>query len=512
MNLIKLDENIICKILFVLILAIAIGVKLISWPCAISQVNIDEAMTAINAKSIADSGVDIYGTSFPVYLEAWGTSGQSVMLLYLMAICIKIFGFSFISVRLPMLIVSIISILIFYDLTKRIFNNKKVALWAMAFISICPWHFLQSIWSIDCNMFPHFIFISIYLLYRGVTDKKWLLYLSMLFFALTMYTYGISVFIVPLFLLICAIYLFVKKLVTIKQIAICIIIYLLFSSPIFTMYIINTLKIRNNIHIGPITIQYFRNNIRTNDIIFFSKNILKDLGDNFKSLVSTFFTQYDKLEWNGTQKFGTIYHISIIFFFIGLIDLIIHKEKRNTGTFFFGVWLILSIISGLIINKVNINRLNTIWIPTLFFSFNGIIYALSKIKFLKYGIITIYATLFICFILYLYTSYTSVIDNSSCFSAGYIDALRYSTQTLHKNTICLCIAKQQNAYIKFGDYLDNVSPECIDNRNDFIDRLNNKDINEAFILTGTTLKNMYENIDNINDLSYYRFGNTFIIY
>ena len=69
-NLKSLNENIIFKILFILILVIAIGVRIISWPNAISQVNVDEAMTAVNAKAIAENGVDMNGTSFPVYLEA----------------------------------------------------------------------------------------------------------------------------------------------------------------------------------------------------------------------------------------------------------------------------------------------------------------------------------------------------------------------------------------------------------------------------------------------------------
>lgn len=505
----KLDENVIYKILFILILAIAIGVRIVQWPYAISQVNIDEAMTAINAKTIADSGVDMYGTSFPVYLEAWGVAGQSVMLLYLMAFFIKIFGLSFISIRLPMLIVSIISIIVFYDFTKRIFNNKKLALCAMAFISICPWHLLQSIWSIDCNMFPHFMLISIYLLYRGVTDKKWLLYLSMVFFALTMYTYGVSVIVVPLFLLICAIYLIVKKLVTVKQVIICIIIYFLFSFPIFTMYVINAFKIETNIHIGPITIQYFKNNARTDDMIFFSNNIVSNIINNVKYLLSTFFTQYDTLAWNGTKTFGTIYHISIIFFFIGIIYLIMHKEKRNTGTFFFAVWLILSILPGIIIEEANINRLNTIWIPTLFFSFYGIYFVCSKIKFFKYIISVIYVLLFICFTTYLYTSYTSVIGNSWCFSAGYTDALHYSTQTLQKNNVCLCGSNKFSTYIKFQDYLDNTSSELVYSLTTFIDRLNNKKQNEAFIITDEYLTNINIDLDNFND---YTIRDTHIIY
>ena len=75
-------------------------------------------MTAINANAIAETGKDIYGTSFPVYLEAWRVFGQSVFLMYCIAICIKIFGISLIAVRLPMLLISIISLFVFYDLKK----------------------------------------------------------------------------------------------------------------------------------------------------------------------------------------------------------------------------------------------------------------------------------------------------------------------------------------------------------------------------------------------------------
>ena len=504
----NLNEIKVNRILFILILLIAIGVRIIAWPNAISQINVDEAMTAINAKTIAENGVDIYGTSFPVYLEAWGFAGQSVMLVYLMVFFIKIFGFSIVSIRLPMLIISIISIIVFYDLVKHIFNNKKLALCAMAFVSICPWHLLQSIWSIDCNMFPHFMLISVYFLYRGVTNKKWMLYLSMFFFALTMYTYGVSVYIVPLFLLICAIYLLVKKVVTIKQIVICIIIYLLFSSPILAMYVINALKIETNISIGPITIQYFAKNARTTDMLFFSKDIGKTFLNNMSCLLKTFFTQYDGLEWNGTKIFGTVYHISIIFFFIGIFYFIKYKEKRNIGTFFFGVWIILSFILGVVINDVNINRINIIWFPTLFFSFYGI-YAVCKIRFLKYNIIAIYLALFICFVSYLYSSYTTVIDNSWCFSAKYIDAMHYSTKVLQKNNICYCNSRNIDVYTICQDGLDGSSSVHIHNKNEFINKLQNKGENEAFIIINSFLKDM--NID-ISNYEYYCIGDVYIIY
>lgn len=503
----NLNEKKIHYILFALILVIAFVVRLISWPTGISQINVDEAMTALNAKTIAENGVDIYGTSFPVYLEAWGGAGQSVMLMYFMVLFFKLFGISMATIRLPMLLISMVSIVIFYDLVKRIFNNNKLALGAMAFVSICPWHLLQAIWSIDCNMFPHFMIISVYLLYRGVTDKKWLLYLSMFFFALTMYTYGVSIYVVPLFLLICAIYLLIKKQVTVKSLIICIVIYLLFSSPILTMYVLNAFKIEHNIQIGPMTIQYFANNTRTKDMLFFSDNIGQTFVANLKSLAQVFLLQYDHLEWNATPIFGTVYHISLIFFLIGILHFIIHKEKRNTGTFFFGVWLILSFILGIVINGTNINRLNVIWFPILFFSLYGIYVVCKDRKLVKYSIIALYAVLFISFSTYLYTSYTNEIDMSGCFARKMTDAVHYATTTLEKQVVYY--DRYLNTYISAQDAIDNTNSERIGNIDDFVNRLENKAENEAFLINCNDLNNL--NID-ISLYSHERFGDTILLY
>ncbi len=506
----NLEENTVYKILFVLILIVAIGVRIYSWPYGISQVNIDEAMTAINAKAMADGGVDMFGTSFPVYLEAWQFAGQSVMLFYFMAFFFKIFGASMISVRLPMLLVSILSIIVFYDLIKRMFNNKKMALFAMAFVSICPWHLLQSIWSIDCNMFPHFMLFSVYFLYRGISDKKWMLYISMVFFALTMYTYGVSVYVVPFFLLFAAIYLLIKKQVKIRNIIICIIIFLLISSPILTMYVINALKIDTNIHLGPITIQYFRYSIRTNDMIFFASDIGKTLVENFKTTCKVFFLQQDGIEWNGTKPFGTIYHISLIFFFIGIFYLIRYKEKRNAGTFLMGIWLIFSFLLGLIINNVNINRLNIIWFPSLFFSFYGI-YALcsnlKKGKIIKYGAIAIYSVLFISFTIYLYGFYTNTIDMASCFSQKFIDAMHYASSTLERRAVYRDPAS--DIYIKFQDILDNTTSEHIEDKDYFLARLKNRTEEEAFVVSEFELNDLSIDITHYN---HQQFGSYFVIY
>lgn len=64
-----------------------------------------------------------------MYLQGWG--GQSVMLLYLMSLTIKIFGYNLFAVRFPMLLISIISMFVFHDLVKRITKEENIALVAL---------------------------------------------------------------------------------------------------------------------------------------------------------------------------------------------------------------------------------------------------------------------------------------------------------------------------------------------------------------------------------------------
>ncbi len=503
-------------LLFVLIFILAIYVRLLNWPYAISQINIDEAMTALNAQSIAQYGTDLYGTSFPIYLKAWGSMGQSVMLAYIMAILIKIFGFSFISIRLPMLIISLLSIFIFYKLVQEIFENENLALGAMFFVSICPWHILQSIWSIDCNMFPHFMLFSVYFLHHGIKynnqpccfcNKNFSIYFSMLLFGLTLYTYGISIFIVPIFLLITFIYLLFTKKISIKNTLICLIIFIIISLPILLMYLLNFFKINNNIYIGPITIQYFADNSRASDIIFFADNKMETLKENLNSLFTLFFKQYDNLEWNGTKFFGTTYLISLVFFFIDMVYFIVKKEKINLGVFMFFIWFIISLFVGIIIHETNINRLNIIWFPVLFFSLHGI-YVTFQIsnKWIKYIIISTYIILFISFIIYLNTIWFNKIDMSSCFSKKIIDAVEYADK-LDKHIIYY-VDGNDYIYYQFQNAIDKTESERVLDINEFENIINKNNVNDIYIID---INKLTDTKIDLEKYEYKQFGNIIVI-
>lgn len=428
-----MEKNTIRRVLFWSIIIVAILVRIFAWPNALEEVNCDEAMTAINARAIAQTGMDIYKTSYPVYLEAWQYTGQSVMLVYLMAISIKLLGTTLIAVRLPLVLISILSLFVAYDFSRRLIKNKTIPLIILALLAISPWHIMQARWSLDCNLFPHFMLISTYLLYLGLrTPKRKWLYVSMISFALTMYTYGLAAYVIPFFLLIMAIYLIITKEITIKELLICILCYFIVASPIILMYITNLFKL-GDIQLGPITIQYFEQNQRLNDMLLFTPDFLGQLTKNIDKLVHVLVLQYDRLEWNASYGYGVIYVFSIIFTIIGGIEWNRKRpEQDKLGTVLINVWLLLSLMLGIVINDTNINKLNVLWYPFIILTGYGIYQVCHMMKHKKivvYGIIILYSISFIMFQYEYYTKQIAKIENVIFWSEGLNQAVVFAQRS-----------------------------------------------------------------------------------
>lgn len=174
--------------------------------------NQDGAMAAVDAKALADYGTDRYGMSYPVHLTAWGYGQMSALLSYLMVPFIKLMGLNPVSARLPQLIVSLLGLAVLYLFARDAFG-KKAALVIFAFGAIAPWHILQSRWALDCNLYPHFFLFGIFFLNRSLKSKhrRLMLCLSMVMFGLCMYCYGISIYTMPLFLILACAYLMIKN-------------------------------------------------------------------------------------------------------------------------------------------------------------------------------------------------------------------------------------------------------------------------------------------------------------
>lgn len=398
------------RILFFIILLTAIFVRTLYFGSIPNGINQDEAMAAMDAKALLSYGTDRLGMRFPVHFTAWGWAQMSVLLSYLMVPFIALFGFTTVAVRCPSLIVSIAGLLFLYFFIKEIYN-RKTALWVFFLASICPWHILQSRWSLDCNLFPHLFVIGCFLLLLSL-KKKFCLYLSMIFFALCLYSYGVSVYSVPLFLFVTAVYLYRKKLVSLKSVIISVLIFGLISLPELLTMFINLVGI-DTIETPLFTIPYFPGTVRSKDILITNFSF----GQLFKNIWFTFkssFLQTPDLFHNTIPLFGTVYHLSFPFIFLGIYKLFKDFKRsescqeRNTkqfGCFLLLAWFFMGIWIGIITKEVNVNRINVIHYSLICMTALGILFAIQKISRLKFPVLALYCILFLAFTGTYFTGY-----------------------------------------------------------------------------------------------------------
>ncbi|NJD04770.1 MAG: DUF2029 domain-containing protein [Ruminiclostridium sp.] len=445
-----LDNKRFQSLVFFLIFICGILVRLWKFGVIPAGFNQDGAMGAVDALALANHGTDRFGMWLPVHFTAWGFGQMSVLLSYLSIPFIGIFGLNRITARIAVLIVSLLSLWVIYLLSRLIFS-KKTVLVVLAFSAINPWHIMQSRWALDCNMFPHFLLFSVYFLCLGLKKKKIYIYLSMVFFGITMYSYGIAWYSVPLMLLAVFIYLLKTKRLSLKDTFFSALAYMLVAWPIFGVMIINLLKFPT-IATPFFTIPFFPGTTRMSDLLFFSTNIFAQFINNIKAFINVVILQKPDLPWNTIPQFGIIYLFSIPFVIIGLITLIkmIRSKKakaaetavpaigpllENNGrvlAVIVMIWLLVAVISGLIINNINVNRINIIAYPLIILAALGIELIIRKIKLLSLVILSIYLIAFASFNISYFGEHSKVLANS--FYYGFGEALE-SVQDLEYDRI-----------------------------------------------------------------------------
>lgn len=360
------------RILFFSILLFAFFIRLYKLDSLPPGINQDEAMGAVDAWALSEYGTDRYGMRWPVHFTAWKYGQMSVLMSYCMIPFIKILGFTTLAVRLPIALISSLCVAVMYGISRKLFS-EKLSLAVMAFAAINPWQFMQSRWALDCNLFPHMFLIGFYLLLCGL-EKRRCLYLSMVFFGLTFYCYGVAVYTVPVFLVLFAAWCLWQKEFAWKEILLSALVFFMVALPeILTMFI-NMFKLPS-IETPLFTIPYFPESMRSNDILFLNFS-WHQLGRNALSMWKQAFLQKQDYIYNALPQFGPLYRFSTPFLLLGIISFFIHtfaeKDSRKKtlrmslcSFFVMGIW------TGLMTFEVNINRINIIFYSLIFLTVYG---------------------------------------------------------------------------------------------------------------------------------------------
>jgi len=404
--------------LFILIGAIAIFIRVWKFGEMPAGVNQDGAMGAVDALALSQYGTDRFGMWLPAHFTAWGTGQMSVLLSYLMVPFIKLFGFSIITIRLPILIASLAALYVLYAFGTKLVD-KNFGLILLAIAAMNPWQIMESRWAIDCNLFPHFFLFGAYFLYLGLSKKRYI-YISMVFFGLSMYCYGVALYTVPIFLATAFVYLLIKKAVNIKQTLLAALTFIVVSGPFVMVMMINIFK-WNTIYTPIFTLPYFSQSVRSADILFFSPDIVFQFIQNLEYFLTvTFYQRHDTLIWNAIPGFSTLFVPAIPLLIFGMVMFFLKtflKQKtpqlkptaeiklpnQMHGYFLIVAFFFAAVACGVITNYVNINRINIIYYPLIIFVAYGIYYLYQKSKISLVVIACIFSMLFVSFSLNYFT-------------------------------------------------------------------------------------------------------------
>ena len=414
------EKETVHRVIVIVLFIIGFSVRFYQFGSLPDGISIDEAIIGYDSFSILHYGIDHNGISYPVHLTSFG-SGQHALYAYLSIPWISIFGLNQFSIRIVNLIFGLLSLVIFYFLVYKT-DNSTTALVALFIIAINPWHIMISRWGLECNLLPAMFLLGTYFLVRFLqTGKNF--WAATFFYGLSLYAYGTAYFVVPFFLLTIFIYLLITKHIRLSKLVIGLVLLALIATPIVLYVTINSLG-EDSLKIGMITIPKLTGSARFSQVIsIFSGNFLKRFWHNIVALGELLVTQDDGYIWNAIPGYGTLYLFSLPLIISGIWAFCKENSTklklRLNFVFFF--WLVTAVFAAILM-RININRINIIYLPLLYFIARGIIF-IGKRWFLLAGmVILLYIAWFGLFTYTYFKTYPPLV--ASAFNQSLGDAIQ----------------------------------------------------------------------------------------
>ena len=438
-------ENAKYKIMLLFAFVLHIGVFI--YFMVKKPINIDEAMTVLNANSLAKSGTDILGEKLPIYFDTWLYGGQSPFATYLVAIMIKLFGYSLFVTRVPMFVFSMLGLIAFYKFLKEVIpENETLINIAFCLACISPWHLYSSAFTLDCNFLPHIAMFGMYFLAKGInsTKSKYFVF-SMLFFGLGFYCYILSAIIIPVLLAVLFLILLIKKKVSFKNTIISVITIFIVAIPFILQGLVQFGIIENLNFLG-FSISKMPYYSRGSELKL--NNILENLGEG---IISLLFTDIYSFNAKGVNSFNFANSFGSVALLAGVITLILNKiRKRND----FGIFLKAVIISTLVSSATvcsltfyatalyRYNIYNYIFIIISAYGIYSVSKLFKKPRFKEVTSLLVATSLIITTYCFAYYYKNDVINTNTFYTSSIEECLNYNKSS--KNVTLVCVDEETN--------------------------------------------------------------------
>ena len=438
-------ENAKYKIMLLFAFVLHIGVFI--YFMVKKPINIDEAMTVLNANSLAKSGTDILGEKLPIYFDTWLYGGQSPFATYLVGVMIKLFGYSLFVTRVPMFVFSMLGLIAFYKFLKEVIpENETLINIAFCLACISPWHLYSSAFTLDCNFLPHIAMFGMYFLAKGInsTKSKYFVF-SMLFFGLGFYCYILSAIIIPVLLTVLFLILLIKKKVSFKNTIISVITIFIVAIPFILQGLVQFGIIENLNFLG-FSISKMPYYSRGSELKL--NSIFENLGEG---IISLLFTDIYSFNAKGVNSFNFANSFGSVALLAGVITLILNKiRKRND----FGIFLKAIIISTLVSSATvcsltfyatalyRYNIYNYIFIIISAYGIYSVSKLFKKPRFKEVTSLLVATSLIITTYCFAYYYKNDVINTNTFYTSSIEECLNYNKS--NKNVTLVCVDEETN--------------------------------------------------------------------
>ena len=357
-----------CIVLLMLLFAVFLFSRLYHLSFLPAGLHLDEIGVTYDAFSLLNFGTDRLGRAFPVYPTNYG-DGNSAMYTYLEMAVLKFLPLSVFSIRLPAIICAIPCFFASFGITLEIYKNRAAALTGPLFVTVIPYFFMSERFGLDCNLMLSIVTVALYFLTKAVNSEKTRYYvLSGLFFGLTLYTYILSYLMLPLFLLLLFIYLFITKKFSIRNFFALCLPFGFLGIPLLLEQLVNMGMIPEFHFLGS---DFMRLDFYRSSELSLS-NIFNNLPNIFYLLLGG-----DPLAFNSFNEFGPVYWCLVPLIITGAVSGIKKgarslRDKRTEPVFIFVLYVFSIYFVSLLLASFNTYNSNGIYIGFAVLAAEGI--------------------------------------------------------------------------------------------------------------------------------------------
>ena len=182
-------------ILICLIFTLALSLRIIgiaSYPIGFTQ---DEAGIGYDAYSLALTGKDQWGQSWPLILRSFGDF-KLPLYSYITIPSVYFLGLTEFSVRLPGAILGSLAVVATYLMVAQMTKRKDLGLLSALFLATSPWHISLSRGAFEANLTTFFIPLGVWAFLKGIEKPRFMM-LSAVSFGLNLFSYHSARFFTP---------------------------------------------------------------------------------------------------------------------------------------------------------------------------------------------------------------------------------------------------------------------------------------------------------------------------